>query len=344
MLEVRDVTVRFGERAVVDRVSLAVHVGETVGLLGPSGCGKSTLLRAIAGLEPPESGTVAWEGRDLATVPTHRREFALMFQDYALFPHRDVSANVAFGLRMAGIREPERGLRVREVLELVGLTGFERRRVAGLSGGEQQRVALARALAPSPRLLMLDEPLGSLDRVLRERLVGELRELLDASGLPALYVTHDHDEAFALADRIALMRAGAIVQTGAPAEVWAHPVDAEAAEFLGFTNTSAGDAQGLVVTTAWGTLRLPEPATGPVTVVLRPDALSIEAHAELRAKVTTVLFAGERAVVHALTPGGGRLELRVNAAELPAVGDEVGIAVAPGGVLVYPRPAGGRPD
>ena len=202
MLEADGVTVRFGDRVVLDEVGLTVGAGEVVGLLGPSGSGKSTLLRVIAGLLVPDHGRVAWDGEDLRTVPTHRRRFGLVFQDHQLFPHRDVARNVAFGLSVAGRPQAEIRRRVAELLDLVGLPGFERRGVASLSGGEAQRVALARALAPSPRLLLLDEPLGALDRELHDRLALDLRRLLKELGIAGLHVTHDRDEAGTVADRV----------------------------------------------------------------------------------------------------------------------------------------------
>ena len=233
-LSVEDAVVRFGDQVAVDHVDLAVASTETVAVLGPSGCGKTTLLRAIAGLQRLDAGRIRWDGDDLAKVPPHERRFGLMFQEYALFPHRDVPGNVEFGLRMAGTDRAARHRRVEEVLALVGLHEFRNRAVATLSGGEQQRVALARALAAAPRLMMLDEPLGALDRAWRVRLIDEIRTLLDRAALPAVYVTHDHDEAFAIAARVAVMRAGRIVQQGAPADVWRRPVDAWVAAFLGF--------------------------------------------------------------------------------------------------------------
>ncbi|MFD7655186.1 ABC transporter ATP-binding protein [Actinosynnema sp. NPDC059797] len=232
-LRVEGLSVRYGAVTAVSGVDLAVADGEVVALLGPSGCGKSTLLRAVAGLEPPSAGRVAWDGADLAGTPVHRRGFGLVFQDGQLFPHRDVAGNVAFGLRMGGVGRAERDGRVDGLLELVGLAGYGSRRVTELSGGEQQRVALARALAPRPKLLLLDEPLSALDRALREQLAVDLARLLRETGATALVVTHDHDEAFTLADRVAVMRAGRVVQVGEPAEVWRRPVDVETARFLG---------------------------------------------------------------------------------------------------------------
>ncbi|GAA2694110.1 MULTISPECIES: ABC transporter ATP-binding protein [Actinosynnema] len=232
-LRLEGIDVRYGDVEAVSGVDLEVAGGEVVALLGPSGCGKSTLLRAVAGLERVSAGAVTWDGADLSGTPVHRRGFGLVFQDGQLFPHRDVAGNVAFGLRMRGAARGERDKRVAELLELVGLGGYQRRRVTELSGGEQQRVALARALAPDPRLLLLDEPLSALDRSLREQLALDLARLLRETGATALVVTHDHDEAFTLADRVAVMRAGRLRQTGPPARVWREPVDVETARFLG---------------------------------------------------------------------------------------------------------------
>lgn len=227
-LTLRDVVVRYGTVAAVDGVSLDVPTGSVVALLGPSGCGKSSLLRAVAGLEPLAGGTVAWDGVSVAGLPVHRRGFGLMFQDGQLFAHRTVGGNVAYGL-------PARSAeRVAELLELVGLGGYESRGVATLSGGERQRVALARALAPAPRLLLLDEPLSALDRALRERLAVDLRAALVATGTTAVFVTHDQDEAFAVADRVAVMSAGKLLQVDAPADLWSRPASREVASFLGY--------------------------------------------------------------------------------------------------------------
>ncbi|NMR20073.1 ABC transporter ATP-binding protein [Cellulomonas fimi] len=233
-LEVRDVVVRYGETTAVGGVRLDVAPGEVLALLGPSGCGKSSLLRAVAGLEPLAAGSVRWAGADLAGVPVHRRRFGLLFQDGQLFPHRDVAGNVAFGLQMAGTPRPERARRVEELLDVVGLRGYGRRAVGTLSGGEQQRVALARALAPRPQLLLLDEPLSALDRSLRERLAADLRAALVTTGTAALFVTHDHDEAFAVADRVGVMDAGRLLQLAPPAELWRAPASRRVAEFLGY--------------------------------------------------------------------------------------------------------------
>jgi len=214
-------------------VTFDIESGEVISVLGSSGSGKTTLLRVIAGLQPASAGKVLCNGADITNVPTHLRGFGLMFQDHALFPHLDVFDNVAFGLRMAKLPKTERRSRVDEVLELVGLSGFGPREVSSLSGGERQRVALARTLAPSPQLLLLDEPMGSLDRVLRDRLVPELGTLIHQLGLTALYVTHDRTEAFGLADRIAVLDEGRLLQLDSPERIESQPVNAHVAQLLG---------------------------------------------------------------------------------------------------------------
>lgn len=210
-LTVADVSVAYRrDELVVRGATFEVPRGDVVALLGPSGCGKSTLLRAVAGLEPLASGSVSWDGEDLTRVPPHRREFGLVFQDGQLFSHRTVAENIAYGLRVKRWARPDRDERVAELLELVGLAGFGARAVTELSGGQRQRVALARALAPSPRLLLLDEPLSALDRELRDRLAEDLAELLRATGTTAILVTHDEGEALAIANRVLRMRDGRI--------------------------------------------------------------------------------------------------------------------------------------
>jgi len=221
-------------------ISLEVHSGEVLCLLGRSGSGKSTLLRIIAGIEQPDSGGVLWDGVEITGVPTHLRHFGLMFQDYALFPHKNVAENVAFGLRMQNQPKAEITIKVKAALEKVNMLRFADRRVTDLSGGEQQRVALARALAAEPRLLMLDEPLSALDRSLREQLQQELRRVLHESGIPAIYVTHDQDEALALGDRMALLNDGNIIQTGKPEDIFRRPANRWVAQFLGMKNIYPG--------------------------------------------------------------------------------------------------------
>jgi ABC-type Fe3+/spermidine/putrescine transport system ATPase subunit len=306
MLEVRDIWKKYEGQPLLCGVSFAVAGGETVCLLGASGSGKSTLLRIIAGLETPEAGQVLWQGRGLAGVPVHQRNFGLMFQDYALFPHRSVAENVAFGLRMQNLPRAEITRRVGEALALVDMESFARRRVTDLSGGEQQRVALARALAPRPRLLMLDEPLGALDRALKEQVEEEIRRLLHATGIPAIYVTHDQEEAFAVADRLILLNDGRVAQDGAPSAVHDHPASPWVARFLGLSNllpgrvvsasppraqTALGIFQG-----AWDGAERPG-AGDAVTLLFRPWGARLEedqgAPNRLRGLVEDSVFRGE---------------------------------------------------
>lgn len=238
LLSVEQVNKTYEAAPLLRDVSFQVDAGEIVCLLGPSGTGKTTLLRIIAGLEEAEKGKILFEGRDLSGVPVHRRGFGLMFQDLALFPHRTVYENVAFGLEMQRLPGAEMRTRVEQTLALVGLEAgrFAARDVNRLSGGEQQRVALARSLAPRPRFVMFDEPLGALDRILREQLVEDLRALLKQIGMTALYVTHDQEEAFAIADRLVILNEGRVEQVGTPREVYSRPKDTFVARFLGLTN------------------------------------------------------------------------------------------------------------
>lgn len=361
-LGLQDVVVRYehegrrrargqGGTVAVDAASLDVAAGEVVALLGPSGCGKSSLLRAVAGLEPLAGGRVTWDGADVAGVPVHRREFGLMFQDGQLFEHRDVAGNVAFGLgtgRPGGERRsaPDRAARearVGELLDLVGLAGYGDRPVATLSGGERQRVALARALAPHPRLLLLDEPLSALDRALRERLADDLRAALLATGTTALFVTHDQDEAFAVADRVAVMHAGRLQQVATPAALWRRPASRLVAEFLGYeafvpVGTPLGDVFRATVAPAEGTR-----ASG--VVALAPGALVV---GDTPAGPPPVL----KGVVLRSASRRGRAEVRVDVDDLgtvtavapldavPEVGSVVPLAVDPTALALVPEGTG----
>jgi spermidine/putrescine transport system ATP-binding protein len=278
MLELIDIHKTYEGRPLLAGVSLAVDRGETVCLLGPSGGGKSTLLRIAAGLEEPDSGRVLWDGEDITRTPAHRRGFGLMFQDYALFPHLNVAENVAFGLRVQQMPDGQIRREVEHALRRVELDGFGRRRVADLSGGEQQRVALARALAPRPKLLMLDEPLGALDRALREQLAEQLRHLLRELRIPSLYVTHDQEEAFTVARRIDLLHDGRIIQSGRAEELIRRPASVWAADFLGLGNLLPGTVRSirpLKIETVLGTFEAeeehPVPEKGATGwILLRP--------------------------------------------------------------------------
>ena len=325
LLRVDQVSKAFASgQPVLRDVSLAVAEGEIVCLLGPSGCGKTTLLRIVAGLELADQGRVFFDGRDQAEVPVHRRRFGLMFQDFALFPHRTVGQNIAFGLRMAGEPSATVTQRVQEMLDLVDLPGYGDRSVFALSGGERQRVALARSLAPHPRLLMLDEPLGSLDRTLREELMGELRAILKRVGVTSIYVTHDQQEAFAVADRLVVMRQGAIEQVGAPLEIYASPATAFVARFLGFQNllpASVTAAQPDRVSTPIGNFPLAQLRSGPAApgehlLLVRPDAATVlapgQANGGMHATQPTV-----RATVRSCSFRGNHYRVEVRVMERP---------------------------
>ena len=341
LLRLRAVTVRYDGVPAVDRVDLDLDAGQVLAVLGPSGCGKSTLLRAIAGLEPLAGGTVTFAGEDLAGRPTHKRGFALMFQDGQLFSHLDVAANVGYTLRLRRVARPEIAARVDELLDLVGLAGYGDRSPATLSGGERQRVALARALAVRPRLLLLDEPLSALDASLRESLAADLRDILRAAGTTALMVTHDHDEAFAVADRIAVMFAGRVVQEGPIAEVWAAPESPRTAEFLGYATVLPVLAAD-VIARAGG---LGSGLAGGVPLALRRSALVVDPDGP---------DAGLSGVVLAVTSTPEQLRLRVEVAEFDglagpldavarldsrvAVGDRVRLAVDASRIARLPSP------
>jgi thiamine transport system ATP-binding protein len=327
-LGVRDLSVGYDGVPAVSGADLDLEAGRVLAVLGPSGCGKSTLLRAVAGLEPAQ-GQVTWEGADVSSMPAHRRGFALMFQDGQLFPQLSVARNVGYPLRIRRTPKAEVAGRVAGLLDLVGLAGFGERLPSTLSGGERQRVALARALAASPRLLLLDEPLSALDAGLRQRLAEDLRRILVEAGTTAVMVTHDHEEAFAVADDLAVMRAGRIVQAGPIAEVWRRPVDPETALFLGYARVLEGPAAAELLAAAG----LP---AAPALAVRR-SALTVDDDGPLRGEVTDVRT----------TPGQLRLVVRTGAGELDAVasldrraapGDIVGLRVDPTRTAVLPSP------
>jgi thiamine transport system ATP-binding protein len=309
VLSVENVTVQFDGEAALADASLAVAAGETVTVLGPSGSGKTTLLRVVAGLQAPDEGRIVLAGRDLAGVPPHRRGIGLVFQDHALFPHRDVFGNVAFGLRMRGDTPAEIATRTTELLALVGLAGDEHRSVATLSGGEQQRVALARALAPAPRVLLLDEPLGSLDRRLRDRLLDDLASLFTQLELTAIYVTHDQAEAFMLGHRVAVMREGSIVQVATPDALWAAPADEDVARFLGIGNVTG-------------------------TELIRPEAVRVtSAAAGGTGVVRTAIRVGPLVRLRVRLDDGRELEAVAAAVDHPSAGDRVDVEVDPAGIV-----------
>ncbi|MGI9621753.1 MAG: ABC transporter ATP-binding protein [Acidimicrobiales bacterium] len=290
-LEVIRATVSYGDVVAVRDATLTIEPGKIVALLGPSGCGKSTLLRTIAGLQPLQTGQIKWSGQDQAHVAVHQRGFGLMFQENALFPHRNVADNIAFGLRMSGVGRRDRTARVEELLELVGLQGTGKRSTGTLSGGQLQRVALARALATEPGLLLLDEPLGSLDRALRDRLVHEIRSIIKELGITAIHVTHDHDEALSVADDLALMNDGVISRVGGAGELLSRPGDSATAEALGIDTVwqIVADEAGRA-STPFGVVTLPS-AAGEASILLRPEAVRVSSSGS----AATVLSSRHRA-------------------------------------------------
>jgi thiamine transport system ATP-binding protein len=329
VLETRHLSVRFGETLAVDDVSLELEAGQVLAVLGPSGCGKSTLLRAVAGLEPSYAGTIAYDGQDLAGVPTHRRGFALMFQDGQLFPHQTVARNVGYPLRLRRVARRVVAAKVAELLDLVGLPGDGDRMPTTLSGGERQRVALARALAVEPRLLLLDEPLSALDAGLRERLADELRDILRRAGTTALLVTHDHEEAFTVADRMAVMREGRLVQSGTLDEVWRHPVDVATAVFLGYATVLTGPAARRLAEAAGAT------GTWPA-VALRRSALRVAPTGPLPAAVLAARVTPDLLRLTVEVAGVGTVEAVADPDAEVAVGQRVRLAVDPARIAVLP--------
>jgi len=329
MLDCRDLSVRFGDHLALAGVDLMVPTGNVVAVIGPSGCGKTTLLRVIAGLQRPLTGTVAWDGENLNAIPPHRRGFGMMFQDHALFPHRTVAGNVDFGLKMTGSPLDVRRSRVEEVLELVGLGGYDHRSIADLSGGEQQRVALARTLAPSPRLIMLDEPLGSLDRALRDRLIGEMRGIFARLGITVVYVTHDQDEAFAIADRVFVLRAGTVVREGGPEELWRDPGTEFVARMLGNGAVVNASVVGGIATFGWGTLAVDLP-DGDYPMLIPTKAVTLDDAGTVAGEVFGIAYRRGAFDLH-VSVGDDVLEAR-SSVRVP-IGSLVRLRIDPGAAV-----------
>ena len=326
MLTLTDVSVSYDGTPAVRDAGLELPDGQVLAVLGPSGCGKSTLLRAVAGLEPLVAGTVAWDGSDLARVPTHKRGFALMFQDGQLFNHLSVARNIGYALRLR--RAPGVAARVEELLALVGLEGYAERLPTTLSGGERQRVALARCLAVRPRLLLLDEPLSALDAGLRHRLATDVRAILTQEGITALMVTHDHEEAFTVADRLAVMRAGEIVQQGAIDEVWRAPADPETALFLGYARVLEGAAAAVVRDSTAPGNRLPGAVESRTTrLAVRRSAFRVEPDGELSGRVTAARVTPEQVRLVVDVDGVGALDAVAPLDQHPGIGEAVRLSV-----------------
>ncbi len=328
---------RFGEAApAVDALSLDIAPGELVTLLGPSGCGKTTTLRMIAGLEEASDGAVWIGDQDVTRLPAEKRDVTMVFQSYALFPHMNVFANVAYGLTVARRPRAEVQARVAESLALVGLEAFAERPVSALSGGQQQRVALARALVMKPRVILFDEPLSNLDAKLRRRVRGEIRALQRRLGLTAVYVTHDQEEALAISDRVVVMNQGRIEQAGPPRELYHRPASRFVADFVGSANMAPGHWDGAAVTLGGAVFaHAQDLAPGPVTVVLRPEALrpGPAGGPGLPATVAGAAFLGAATEIAFDTPVG-ELFAMVDEATAAAAqpGATVSLTVADGGL------------
>lgn len=339
LLQLHELSKSFANTPAVHNISLTVGQGQILCLLGPSGCGKTTLLRLIAGLETPDTGTLHFDGHNLAGIAPHKRDFGLMFQEFALFPHKNVGENVAFGLQMKQEAESER--KVREKLALVGLVGFEARDVNSLSGGERQRVALARSLAPNPRLLMLDEPLGALDRALRERLMLEIRQILKAVGLTAIYVTHDQAEAFAIADRIVVMNRGRIEQEATPEELYRQPATPFVAKFLGFANlleaTCLADDRIETSLGIWRVATQGHQKGERVVTLIRPEAASFQPAAgfiALDGVLVSALFRGRYYQI-TIDASEHKLIFETSLSDLPTAGSHVTLWLNPTRIQLY---------
>ncbi|CAN2533980.1 Spermidine/putrescine+import+ATP-binding+protein+PotA [Methylocapsa aurea] len=338
LLSIKGASKRFGAITALENVSLEVGAGEFFALLGPSGCGKTTLMRLVAGFETADAGRVEIEGADMSGAPPHRRPVNLMFQSYALFPHLGVFDNIAFGLRQQGKTKSEIAARVAELLQIVRLEGVETRRPDQLSGGQRQRVALARALAPGPRLLLLDEPLGALDRQLREETQFQIKEIQRKLKTSFVVVTHDQDEALAMADRIAVMRAGRIEQIGASADVYESPATRFVASFIGQMNFLAGHIESGEFVGPLGRVPAGDSGLGDgakAVLALRPERIAIapatENGAGVDGVVEDVAFRGERTYFRLRLPGGETLRVSrgaIGGASF-AIGDAARISIAP---------------
>ncbi len=345
-VHLRGVEKAFGALPVLRGCDLAVRKGEVMTLLGPSGCGKTTLLRVIAGLVVPDLGSVSVGGRDVTLVPANRRQVGMVFQHYALFPHMTVFGNVAYGLRVRRVARAEIDRRVRAALGLVELGALAERWPGQLSGGQQQRVALARVLVLEPEVLLLDEPFGALDAKLRQAMQVDLKKLVRRLGITTVFVTHDQDEALTLSDRMAVMQAGLIAQTGAPLEIYDRPASAYVADFVGRSNLIHGEAAGGRVEVCPG-VALATDATGPVTVVVRPEHLSLGGGSAGRGWPGTLAFVKHAGPTteYEVEVGWGRplkvVAMREARRDDLAVGERVVVELRdPAGCVVLPgRPA-----
>ena len=339
-VDLTELTRVYGDVKALDGLTLHIEPGELVALLGPSGCGKTTALRILAGLDEATSGTVSVGGRDVSRVPANKRDMGMVFQAYSLFPHLTALDNVAFGLKMRGKAKDERISRATEMLDLVGLSAHTDKYAGELSGGQQQRVALARALAIQPRVLLLDEPLSALDAKVRVQLRDEIRRLQLEIGTTTLFVTHDQEEALAVADRVGVMNRGRLEQLAAPADLYANPATPFVAEFVGLNNkvpaqVSGGQAQlwGTAVPTLPGSI-----SSGAGLAMVRPEAVTVTADPAGTSTVSSVAFLGPISRLFVAMPDGSMISAQTagSAARAFAPGDPVIVGMEPGGVLVVP--------
>lgn len=339
MIQLKNVTKRYDRLVAVDNITLAIPEGSLSVLLGRSGCGKTTTLRLVAGLERPDRGEIWLDGVAVSTaqawIPAEKRRIGMVFQDYALFPHLSVAQNIAFPLNELNRRQ--KTARIADLLDLVGLIGVEKRFPHQLSGGQQQRVALARALAPSPAVVLLDEPFSNLDASLRQSMREEIRRILKEAQATAIFVTHDQEEAMRLADELVVMEAGKILQYGTPASLYHMPNSHDVANFLGESNLIVGDAKGNLVETALGTLPLAYAKNGAVEVMLRPETLEIAHQTETNATIVASRYFGFYKLLDVRHDSGLTLKVRTWSHHQEAVGERVNLRVIGEVIALPPR-------
>lgn len=337
-VELESITKKYGDQLALNALSLSVEPGEFVALLGPSGCGKTTALRSIAGLETIDSGTISINGEDVTDQPTNKRDMGMVFQSYSLFPHLTAGENVGFGLRMRKVAATERRKKATDALSMVGLDGYFDRYAHELSGGQQQRVALARALVTEPRVLLLDEPLSALDAKVRVQLREEIRRIQTQLGITTFFVTHDQEEALAVADRVAVMQAGNIEQIGTPEDLYRHPQSPFVAEFIGLSNRLEGVVTAGEVRVLEHTLPLldADTADGPVRVLLRPEDVELASSGMPGTVVSSSFLGSLRRTNVVLADGKTVVAVQHTVRENPQPGADVFLALSGAAVSVVP--------
>jgi spermidine/putrescine transport system ATP-binding protein len=341
IIELRNISVSFDKEQILDGLNLDIRDGEFITLLGPSGCGKTTTLRLIAGFLEPDEGDIFFEGKVINGVPAYKRQVNTIFQRYALFPHLNVYENIAFGLRIKKLPESEIEQKVKEMLKLVNLEGFEERSVTTLSGGQQQRIAIARALVNKPKVLLLDEPLAALDLKMRQDMQYELKNIHKQAGITFIYVTHDQEEALTLSDTIAVMNQGIIQQIGTPEDIYNEPKNAFVADFIGDSNIiDSTMVHDLLVNILGVEFECVDKGFGnntPVDVVIRPEDVILTApeKSEMKGVVTSIIFRGVHYEMDVMANG---YEWLVHSTKMEPVGTEVGIYVEPENIQIMHKP------